>query len=237
MMTRDEKIAEINKIYEAFRAEFTRKNYPQLFTAIDRYNQKLKFKKGHELGHFAILYTDVPEEPVKHVIVGDYPSWFDKNNFSNALQIVKNLEGGVPDYNSYQEDNHDFGCEIMQIFNDPDLKNYLSMSWTVGLNRFWIQQFKKLGENLHPLAKRQLSELERYCLNKTRKIIEIIDPEQVILFGKAAHKVISGSDFKFDYPKLAKMTSVKVISPANRKKKGIDNTIEDLKDKLPKCPT
>jgi hypothetical protein len=82
---------QIQKYYEDFKKDFNRGNFPDVFELIEDHNKKKNLKgQEHSLGNFAILYTPVRYNP-KIMMIGNNPSWFDKDNGVIGYKIVKEL--------------------------------------------------------------------------------------------------------------------------------------------------
>ena len=81
--------AEIQSIYDDFRSIFNQESFPETFELINHLNQSAP-DDAHKYGYYAILYTPVIYRPT-FMIVGNNPSWFDKDSNDNAQKIVKKL--------------------------------------------------------------------------------------------------------------------------------------------------
>lgn len=69
----------LQKVYQKFKEEWTEENYPALFKAMKKMRRDHPEKYPHELGHFAIFYTPIPDGEIKYMVIGNNPSWFDKD--------------------------------------------------------------------------------------------------------------------------------------------------------------
>lgn len=124
----------IHDIYHKFNMEWTEDNYPELFKEMERMYQDHPEKYLHELGHFAIFYTPIPEGDIDCMVIGNYPSWFDSDP-EKALAIILDLKKGPPEENLYLEGDFKFAGEMKKVFAD----HQCVLSNIVGLNRFWVQ--------------------------------------------------------------------------------------------------
>ena len=106
---------QIQKYYDEFRKDLNQGNFPAVFELIKNHNSKNNLeRKEHVLGTFSILYTQVRYK-AEIMILGNNPSWFDKDNGAVGYRIVSDLMKTAPDYNSYIEDNHVFSSIIYQM--------------------------------------------------------------------------------------------------------------------------
>ncbi len=198
--------AEILKYYSKFKEIYTKENYPDWFDFFKSYNKDKGYgdkgykvnELGHELRHYAILQTPIPElqkisEKTKIVIVGKNNSWFipDKYRMKESLELVKKLETGIPDRNFYTERESDFAEDICSIFEDLESYELLEKN-TVGMNRIWLQTGPS-SENIKEMKERRRgasleerisgSSLVDKCHQWTEEIIELLDPDLVLILG------------------------------------------------------
>ena len=183
---------EIQKIYTDFARHFNPQNYPYLFREFPRMRKKFPSRYPHGLGHYAIFYTPVPDQPIDFMLVGNNPSWFDskakqsRDAAARAEQTVCGLKDGPPNEILYMRPDFDLGKQLQQILPPQILENI------VGLNRFWmqtgvdIQQFRKDLETED--AKEEFLLLQKECEKNTRKIVLLLQPKTVFLLGGAAQK-------------------------------------------------
>ena len=197
---------DIKEYYSKFKEIYTEENYPEWFKFFKLYNQERGYgnkgykdkEKGHELGHYAILQTPVPElqkipKKTKIIIVGKNNSWFipDKYRMKESLEIVKQLETDIPNRNFYTERKSDFAKDICSIFEDLESYELLEKN-TVGMNRIWLQtgpSSKNIKEMKEQRCGASLSErisgcsLVDKCHQWTEEIIELLDPDLVLILG------------------------------------------------------
>ena len=97
----------LEEYYSKFKSIYNEKNYPDWFSFVESHNHdngygdqgyKINYK-DHELGHYAIFQTPIPElmdspQETKIIIVGKNNSWFipDAKRVSESLQIVKDKQ-------------------------------------------------------------------------------------------------------------------------------------------------
>ena len=197
------KSPEIQKIYTDFARHFNPQNYPYLFREFPRMRRKFPSRYPHELGHYAIFYTPVPDQPIDYMLVGNNPSWFDskakqsRDAAARAEQMVCELKDGPPKENLYLRPDFDFGKQLQQILPSQILENI------VGLNRFWMQTGVDIGQFRRDLetndAKREFLRLQKECQKNTRKIVWMLKPKTVFLFGNAAQKTFLKTSLPCDF--------------------------------------
>ena len=205
---------EILKYYSKFKEIYNEENYPEWFKFFELYNQEKGYgdkgykdkEKGHELGHYAILQTPVPElqkipKKTKIVMVGKNNSWFDGNDMEKALKIVKNLENGIPEDDYYLEGKSNFSARLKALIKQIGFKNKkaedLLNNHRIGMNRIWLQtgtsskNIEKMEEQRQGISFKEILEggtsLVDKCSQWTEEIIDIIDPELVLIFGSGKH--------------------------------------------------
>ena len=205
----------LTEYYSKFKEIYTEENYPEWFDYFNKHNQDNGYgdqgykqgHKDHELGHYAIFQTPIPElmdppQETKIIIVGKNNSWFipDAQKVSESLQIVKDLEKGIPDRNFYTEKNSDFAVAICSVFRDLGAYDLLENN-TVGMNRVWlqtgpksaaIQEMKTQCKGV-PFAISGTSLVDT-CHKWTEEIIELLNPDLLFLLGTNPN----GADNLFD---------------------------------------
>ena len=186
----------IDNIYQKFWDEWTN-NYRQLREAMEMMRCENPEEYPHKLGHFAILYTPIPDGEIDYMVIGNSPSWFHKDakkypeKAEDALKIIKGLEKAPPKTNLYLEGSFQFGSLLEKVFEDPPdvLENI------VGLNRFWVQTgtnysgFKK--DLKKDAAAEEFKKIEEFCRVLTREIVSILQPKTVFLMGDHAQKTFN----------------------------------------------
>ena len=194
---------EIQKIYTDFARHFNSQNYPYLFREFPRMQRKFPSRYPHGLGHYAIFYTPVPDQPIDFMLVGNNPSWFDskatqsRDAAARAEQTVRECEEGPPKEILYLRPDFHFSKHLQQILPHQILENI------VGLNRFWMQtgveieQFRKDLETKD--AKKEFLLLQKICERNTRKIVLMLKPKTVFLFGNAAQKTFLNTSLPCDF--------------------------------------
>lgn len=195
---------EINKYYSKFREIYTKKNYPEWFNFCNKNNEQYGNqgyklgKSGHKLGHFAILQTPIYDKK-NIIIVGNNNSWFVPGDMKKSLEVVRNLEEGIPEENFYTKGESDFARDLNTYFesNGNKAKNIFDNN-TVGLNRLWIQTGPQcpprecdLNDKIksNPDLKKEWKCLEKKCMQWTKEIIEILSPKLLLLLGGEAKKL------------------------------------------------
>ena len=194
----------INSIYNEFRELFSRSSCPELFSLMDAVSSKpTNSHFPHALGHFAILYTPIPDivRP-DFMLLGNNPSWFvdvaanrplSPEQKQEAKRIVSEMERGIPIESSYLAHNHRFAKRVRTIFGNLGLMHILPN--VVGMNWFWVQTGSKpyeLNNNylVDPEAEQkkreQLFSLINYCREKTGEIINHIEPKNLFVLGDDA---------------------------------------------------
>lgn len=188
---------EILKYYSKFREIYNEENYPEWFKFLKYHNMQFG-KKGynnqeHELGHYAILQSSIPKNPIV-VMVGKNNSWFIPKNMEKSLEAVKCLEKNIPDQDWLAKESN-FANRLNSQINkisaiDPEAADIL-VNKRVGMNRFWLQTGDKCP---HDKLKEAMDEnyklksewfaLKKICHKWTEDIIRTINPGLVILFGR-----------------------------------------------------
>jgi len=198
--------SKIQKYYEGFARDFNKDNFPSVFQKILEENSKEKLKHQHDLGTFAILYTPVRFRP-KLMMIGNNPSWFDKDNGDIGHGIVQELMKSPPKENSYIEHNHTYASRMKLIFTRLGRMDLLRNC--VGMNRWWLQTG---SENTHfnkpcnEISFNLKESLYEYCESRTTKIIRLIEPEVTLLIGAKAKKlmpeqtILNNKIIHVDYP-------------------------------------
>jgi hypothetical protein len=194
---------EIQKIYTDFARHFNPQNYPYLFREFPCMRRKFPSRYPHGLGHYAIFYTPVPDQPIDFMLVGNNPSWFDskakesRDAAARAEQMVCGLKDGPPKEILYMRPDFDFGKQLQQILPPQILENI------VGLNRFWMQTGVDIQQFLKDLetedAKKEFLLLQKECEKNTRKIVLLLKPKTVFLFGNAAQKTFLKTSLPCDF--------------------------------------
>lgn len=174
-------------IYKEFHNTHTPDRYPALF---NRYRQlERDGHTKHELGHFAILYTTLRMNP-KVMIVGNNPSWFDQYDPSRALDIVKEMERGIPTVNSYLDHKHAFARQMQAGFSQVGRDDLLESC--VGMNRLWVQTGSAGVPKMVTREERsQWREIKNWCEAGTREMVRLIKPELVLLVGVPAQNTLN----------------------------------------------
>ena len=125
------------------------------------------------------------------MILGNNPSWFDKDNGAIGYRIVSDLMKTAPDYNSYIEDNHVFANHMRNIFNRVGRIDLLKNC--VGMNRWWLQtgtENASWNKACRAYSSNLKQSLYEYCETKTKEIIGLIKPKIVLLVGAKAQKLL-----------------------------------------------
>lgn len=197
------KSPKIQKIYTDFARHFNPQNYPYLFREFPRMRRKFPSRYPHELGHYAIFYTPVPDQPIDFMLVGNNPSWFDskakesRDAAARAEQTVCGLKDGPPNEILYMRPDFDLGKQLQQILPPQILENI------VGLNRFWMQTGVDMGQFRRDLetndAKKEFLRLQKECQKNTRKIVWMLKPKTVFLFGGPAQKTFLNTALPYDF--------------------------------------
>lgn len=197
---------ELANYYSQFSNIYSKENYPQWFEFFTQYNHDNNFgelgyinnRQDHELGHYAIFQTPIPElsnpkEKTKIIIVGKNNSWFIPvaRRVKESLEIVKNLKSGIPSRNLYLEKESKFAKAICSIFSELGSYDLLEKN-TVGMNRIWLQTgpdasfIKYMKEERKGASFQEKilgSSLVDICHRWTEEIIELLNPELVLLLG------------------------------------------------------
>jgi len=187
---------QIQKYYDDFSRDFNRDNFPAVFELIKQHNSKNNLKRQeHSLGSFAILYTPVRYKP-EIMMIGNNPSWFDKDNGVKGYRIVQELMKSPPKENSYLVHNHVYANRMQDIFARVGRMDLLVNC--VGMNRFWMQtgaenaSWNRACKDYSFSLKKSLYE---YCETGTREIIGLIKPKVVLLVGAKAQKLLPKGNY------------------------------------------
>ncbi len=221
----------IGNTYLNFSEKIRRENIPEIF----KYFTELGKSGGciHKLGHFAIFYTPISKLQPKLMFVGNNPSWFD-NNGPRALEIIKEMECGIPSVNSYLEHNHVFARQMRKMFgedqyriNRPDL-----LEGCVGMNRFWLQTGSKgTGDLAKKPRNEEFKSIKNYCERKTKDFIRYLQPKVAVMLGGPAQEMIS-EDFSLRM-KNQGISIEKAHHPSNRNG-GLSLTADEVKNIIDK---
>ena len=192
----------IGQIYLEFDRDFTAANFPSVFEWIDSFNNAGHFGKGgHPLSLSAapIFQTPVTLNP-KLMLVGNNNSWFDRGDSKAAQKNLAQLVGAAPKVNSYMDHDTSFGRSLRRVFG-RDKGSFLGLNKLsvlrdcVGINRLWIQigsddkpkgvsrSMKSVAADPSPILGESFKD---YCESRTRKLIEAIQPEVLVLVGSEA---------------------------------------------------
>ena len=186
----------ILKYYSKFREIYNKENFPEWFAFLKYHNMQFG-KKGynneeHELGHYAILQSNIPKNPII-VMVGKNNSWFIPDNMEESLKVVKSLEDNIPDQD-WSARGSNFANRLNSQINkirtiNPEAADIL-VNKRVGMNRIWFQTgsncpHHSLKEAMKKNYKLEYewSALKKICHKWTEDIIRTINPGIVILFG------------------------------------------------------
>ena len=187
--------ADMQSFYTDFKRDFTRDNFPSVFDLIKKYNAtKTRKRHEHDLGSFAIFYTPVRLNP-KLMMIGNNPSWFDKDNGYKGFEIVKGLMKGPPKENSYLVHNHVYAQRMQDIFGRVGRSDLLADC--VGMNRWWLQtgsENSSWNRACKEYSAHMNQNLYEYCETRTKRIIELVKPEVVLLVGAKAQQLSPEGD-------------------------------------------
>ena len=200
---------EVEAIYSDFKRDFTATHFPAVFEWLNTFNTAVVSAKRKHLGQAAhplllsphpIFQTPVHKNP-SLMLVGNNNSWFDKKSPVQAQKNLNQLVTGIPRVNSYMTHYTDFGIHMKKIFG-PDKHGFRGLGRldlladSVGVNRLWIQ----IGTEDKPIGFKKgmkSASLERspilgesfkdYCESRTRKLIQVIEPQVLVLLGTPAH--------------------------------------------------
>ncbi len=179
----------VESIYKDFRNTHTPEHYPAIF---DRYRQLERdggAKVKHELGHFAILYTPLRINP-KVMIIGNNPSWFDEYDPLLALDIVREMEQGIPTVNSYLDHKHAFARQMQAGFSQAGRSDLLESC--VGMNRLWVQTGSTSAPRMDTREQtNEWRDLKNRCEEGTREMVQLIKPELALLVGVPAQNTLN----------------------------------------------
>ena len=187
---------EILKYYSKFKEIYNEENYPEWFKFLKYHNMQFGEKgynnEEHKLGHYAILQTNIPENPIV-VMVGKNNSWFIPSDMEDSLEVAKSLKENIPDQDWFARESN-FASRLNSQINkissiDSEAADIL-VNNRVGMNRIWLQtgancpheNLKKAMEKNSKL-KYEWSDLKKICHKWTEDIIRTINPGLVILFG------------------------------------------------------
>ncbi len=181
----------IQKYYDDFKRDFTKGNFPEVFQLIGEHNSK-KNKSYHGLGNFAILYTPVRYKP-KIMMIGNNPSWFDKDDPENGYKIVRGLMKAPAKECSYLVHNHVYAHRMQDIFSRVGRIDLLANC--VGMNRLWLQtgpENASWNKACKKNSRKLRQNLFEYCQTRTKEIIDLINPKVVLLVGAKAQELLKG---------------------------------------------
>ena len=195
----------VSRTYSEFERDFSAANFPSIFDWIEAFNRAGNFGKGGHplsLSPSPIFQTPVSLKP-KLMLVGNNNSWFDMNDSKKAQKNLAQLVGAAPKVNSYMDHDSSFGRNLRRIFGrDRGAFSGLSklgvLRDCVGINRLWIQ----IGSDDKPAgAARGMKSVagdlslilgesfKDYCESRTRRLIEVIQPEILVLVGSEAQSL------------------------------------------------
>ena len=146
-------------------------------------------ENGHELGHYAILQSPIPSKP-RVVMVGKSNAWFVDGNMEKSLKIVKDLEKNIPSKDHYDLGNNfanRLNAQIRRVGHLNKNAENLFRNNRVGLNRIWMQTGSDTEEAKLSIEAMESSLIDR-CHTSTEKIIRLLDPCLVFLFGNKTDK-------------------------------------------------
>jgi len=181
----------IQKYYSDFKKDFNKKNFPAVFQLIEEHNSK-KNKSYHDLGNFAILYTPVLYKP-KIMMIGNNPSWFDKDNPENGYKIVRELMKAPAKECSYLVHNHVYAHRLQDAFSRVGRMDLLTNC--VGMNRLWLQtgpENAPWNRACKAISFELRQNLYEYCQTRTKEIINLIKPKVLLLVGAKAQGLLQG---------------------------------------------
>ncbi|SVE41950.1 uncharacterized protein METZ01_LOCUS494804, partial [marine metagenome] len=193
--------------YSKFKEIYTKENYPEWFKFCKSYNVKKGFadvgykenQLGHELGHYAIFQTPIYKEK-EIVIVGNNNSWFIPNKYmmKESLEIVKDLEEGIPEKNFLTRNESHYSRDLRSYFEILGEDSKRLFERAIGINRLWIQTGPKCPPSECELKEEMKSNfdlkdewkiLQENCEKWTKEIIELINPSLLLLLSGAAQKL------------------------------------------------
>ena len=202
---------EILKYYSKFKEIYNEENYPKWFAFCNDHNKQFGDEgyklgvSGHELKHFAILQTKIYEQK-EIIIVGNNNSWFVPGNMRESLKVVKGLKEGIPEDNFLTKDESDYSRDLRSYFEILGEDSKKLFERAIGINRFWIQTGpkcppKELNDvmkmdqpNIEEMKRakklrKEWNKLQENCEKWTREIIELINPQLLLLLSGAAQKL------------------------------------------------
>ena len=101
---------------------FNQESFPETFELINHLNQSAP-DDAHKYGYYAILYTPVIYRPT-FMIVGNNPSWFDKDSNDNALILdeisVEKNEQPLTFYTTVDQEKVSFYAEVIDESRPPE---------------------------------------------------------------------------------------------------------------------
>lgn len=232
------KTHQIKEIYEKFYSNFYSKKFSSVRQALEIISEKSKETFPHPLGKFIIFYS-IPSTNPKIVMVGNNPSWFykskkatDKDGRKKAEKNLEDVAEKLPVVNSYKEHDHKFGNQMIDVFNYIKKPEWIDE--VVGLNRFFIQTggggTAELKKECKKLDKKIYTKIEKLCNSYTRELVEILNPNLVILIGDDAKKSTfpNNSNYPRTYDK-DRTSFVEAVHPSNRRG-GWIKTAKDIQD-------
>lgn len=192
----------VDQTYRDFEKDFKAENFPSVFDWIEKVNQAGHFKNG---GHpIALTAAPIFQTPArlapKLMLVGNNNSWFDRNCSKTAQKNLAQLAGAAPRVNSYMEHDTDFGRSLRRVFGRDKgpflgLNKLVALRDCVGINRLWIQIGSEDKPDGAPRGMKSTAAIpspilgesfKDYCESRTRKLIEAIQPEVLVLVGAEA---------------------------------------------------
>ena len=196
--------------YLEYARDFNELNFPSVFAWLEEFNE-LFHKKGFALGKAAhplalsphpIFQTPVTNNP-QLMIVGNNNSWFHTDKSNIAQQNRDELSGQLPTINSYVDHQTPFGLSLRKIFGPPKagfpgIGRPEMLRDCVGINRLWIQvgpvdKPKGMARGMDSVSKDSSPTLgvsfSDYCESRTRKLIDLISPELLVLVGEPARRL------------------------------------------------
>lgn len=226
-MNSEYKKKEIEKIYADFKNTFESSKYKSVKIALEEVSEDNKNNDNfkHPLGKFVIFYS-LPTLNPDVVIIGDNPSWFHKSDPKKAQENLYQLAGRMPNQkvNSYIDHNHTFGDQFRSILAAINKNEWLDS--LVGLNRFWVQTgsdgIDEVKQKSNKIEEGIFRELEKKCEEQTRKLVEILSPKIVILFGGLAQ-----TTFKSNHRKA--LPHIKFCNSRHPARGGKTQAIKDIK--------
>ena len=123
-------------------------------------------------------------------MVGKSNAWFVDGNMEKSLEVVKDLEQHIPSKDHYDLGNNfanRLNAQIRRVGQVNKKAENLFKNNRVGLNRIWMQTGSNTAEAKQSIEAME-SSLINYCHISTEKIIRVLDPCLVFLFGNKSDK-------------------------------------------------